>query len=482
MFIRTLPRAVTLPACLAAIVVATLGLAWAGQPAANPPAAEASTRVIKLVSSDASSLFVPLGMGKSVVIELPRDIKDVLVADPTIANAVIRTSRRAYAIGVKVGQTNVFFYDASGQQIGGLDIAVTRDLNGVRAALRRAFPDRNVQVDGIGDGIELSGDVASPVEAQRAFDIVSRLVDGAKVVNDLAIRAGEQVMIHVAFAEMDREIIKQIGVNLSGQLTTASGAAVLNFNTVNNFSVNGGPINVNAAGIPTSAVGRFGSVTATLQAMERAGVTRILAEPTLTAISGETAHFLAGGSFPYPVPSTIVGGPPGIQFQNFGVSLTFYPVVLSEGRISLKVLTEVSELAPQFGVTVAGTTVPGLTVRRADTVVEIPSGGSLAMAGMIQDETKHAINGIPQLMQIPILGTLFRSSDYINNQTELMVIITPHIVQAVPRSKLSLPDDGYADSPDPSTVLLGRLNRLYGGPGDTNPPGPYRGNFGFIID
>jgi pilus assembly protein CpaC len=207
-----------------------------------------------------------------------------------------------------------------------------------------------------------------------------------------------------------------------------------------------------------------------------------LAEPTLTAISGESAHFLAGGSFPYPVPSTIVGGPPGIAFQNFGVSLTFYPVVLSEGRISLKVLTEVSELAPEYAVTVAGTTVPGLTVRRADTVVEIPSGGSLAMAGMIQDETKHAINGIPQLMQIPILGTLFRSSDYINNQTELMVIITPHIVQAVPRSKLSLPDDGYADSPDPSTVLLGRLNRLYGGPGDTNPPGPYRGNFGFIID
>jgi pilus assembly protein CpaC len=465
-------RSTPIHTALLVALVGVIGIVATGR----TPAAETPMRVIKLVSSDASSLFVPLGMGKSVVIELPRDVKDVLVADPTIANAVIRTSRRAYIIGVKVGQTNVFFYDANGQQIGGLDIAVTRDLNGVRAALKRALPNRNVQVDGIGDGIDLTGDVASAVEAQRAFDIASRLVDGAKIVNDIAIHNGEQVMIHVAFAEMDRDVIKQFGVNVSGTLATPGGSAVLNFNTVNSFSVNGGPIN------PTSFIGKFGSVTGTLQAMERAGVTRILAEPTLTAISGESAHFLAGGRFPYPVPSTIVGGPPGIAFENFGVTLTFFPVVLSEGRISLKVLTEVSELAPEISVTVAGTTVPGLTVRRADTVVEIPSGGSLAMAGMIRDETKHDINGIPQLMQIPILGTLFRSSDFVNNRTELMVIITPHIVQSVPRNKLSLPDDGYADAPDPSKVLLGRLNRLYGGPGAVDPPGPYHGKFGFIID
>jgi pilus assembly protein CpaC len=322
----------------------------------------------------------------------------------------------------------------------------------------------------------LSGAVASPIEAQQAYDIATRLVgDGVKVVNGIAIRGRDQVMIHVVFAEMDRNVIKQVGINLSGQLT--NGAAVLNFNNINSFSVNGGPLNSN-----NNFTGRFGSVTATLQAMERAGVTRVLAEPTLTAISGESAHFLAGGKFPYPVPSSIIGGPPGISFENFGVSLTFYPVVMSEGRISLKVLTEVSELAPEFAVTVAGTTVPGLTVRRADTVVEIPSGGSLAMAGMIREETKHDINGIPQLMQIPILGTLFRSSDYVNNRTELMVIITPHIVQPVPRSKMSLPDDGYADSPDPSIVLMGRLNRLYGGPGAVDAPGPYRGSYGFIID
>jgi pilus assembly protein CpaC len=470
---KTFPRAVTLPACLAAIVVASFGLARAGQPAANPPAAPPP---VKIVASEFGSNFVPLGVGKSVVIDLPRDIKDVLVADPTIANAVVRTSRRAYLIGVKVGQTSVFLFDAEGRQLAAFDIAVTRDLNGLRQTLKQMFPEGNVQAEGINDGVMLSGAVASPIEAQQAYDIATRLVgDGVKVVNGIAIRGRDQVMIHVVFAEMDRNVIKQVGINLSGQLT--NGAAVLNFNNINSFSVNGGPLNSN-----NNFTGRFGSVTATLQAMERAGVTRVLAEPTLTAISGESAHFLAGGKFPYPVPSSIIGGPPGISFENFGVSLTFYPVVMSEGRISLKVLTEVSELAPEFAVTVAGTTVPGLTVRRADTVVEIPSGGSLAMAGMIREETKHDINGIPQLMQIPILGTLFRSSDYVNNRTELMVIITPHIVQPVPRSKMSLPDDGYADAPDPSIVLMGRLNRLYGGPGAVDAPGPYRGSYGFIID
>jgi pilus assembly protein CpaC len=469
---RTLSRVATLPACFAAIVLASLGFARAGQPAVNPQAS------VKVVASEFGSSFVPLGIGKSVVVDLPRDIKDVLVADPKIANAVVRTSRRAYLIGVAIGQTSVYFFDAEGRQLGGFDIAVTRDLNGLRQALKQMFPQGNVHAEGINDGVMLSGAVASPIEAQQAYDVATRLVgDSAKVVNGITIRGRDQVMIHVAFAEMDREVIKQFGVDLSGQLSTPGGAAVLNFNNVNNFSINGGPLNA-----ANNFTGKFGSVTATLKAMERAGVTHILAEPTLTAISGESAHFLAGGKFPYPIPPQYFGAGPSIAFENFGVSLTFYPVVLSEGRISLKVLTEVSDLAPEFSVTVAGTTVPGLTVRRADTVVEIPSGGSPAMAGMIRDTTKHDINGFPQLMQIPILGTLFRSSDYLNNRTELMVIITPYIVQPVPRSKLSLPDDGFADSPDPSAVLMGRLNRLYGGPGAGDAQGPYRGSYGFIIE
>ncbi len=208
--------------------------------------------------------------------------------------------------------------------------------------------------------------------------------------------------------------------------------------------------------------------------MDRAGVLRTLAEPNLTAISGETATFVAGGEFPIPngLSCDTTKSPPVCQaqvdFKKFGVSLVFTPVVLSEGRISLKVMTEVSDLSTDNALTLAvpgstqTLTIPSISTRRAETTVEIPSGGSLALAGMIQEQTKQQINGVPGLMQLPILGTLFRSRDYINNQTELMVLVTPYIVHAVAQKQLSRPDDGFADPNDQSTVLLGRLNRIYG--------------------
>ena len=207
---------------------------------------------------------------------------------------------------------------------------------------------------------------------------------------------------------------------------------------------------------------------------------RTLAEPTLTAISGESAHFLVGGSFPYPIPAG-VGSPPSIQFQNYGVGLNFSPVVLSGGRISLHVATEVSQLDPANSVTIEGTTVPALTVRRADTTAEVPSGGSLAMAGMLQDQTKQTITGLPGLMEVPILGPLFKSRDYLNNRTELVVLITPYIERTVAQKDLSRPDDGFSDPSDPASVLLGRLNRIYGV--TASPPNSlYHGKIGFILD
>jgi pilus assembly protein CpaC len=468
MAIRTSIRA----AALAALVIAT-GLA----PSAPVLAAEARVPVLKVAASEGTSRFIPLGIGKSVAIDLPADIKDVLVADPKIANAVIRSSRRVYMIGVTVGQTNIFFFDADGKQIAGFDIAVTRDLNGVRAALKQMMPDADIRIEGVGDGVMLSGSSASAAESQQAYDLASRLVgDGTKVVNGIAVRGRDQVMLKVTIAEVQRQIIKQLGINLSG--SAGYGSAVVNFNNTNPFPINGTP----NSGIPNIG-GTFNSVTANLQAMEQSGVIRILAEPTLTAISGETANFLAGGSFPYPTPPTNVGGAPGFAFQNFGVGLVFTPVVLSEGRISLKVSTEVSELSPENSVTMAGTTIPGLRVRRAETTVEISSGGSLALAGMIQEETKQTISGFPGLMQLPVLGSLFKSRDYRNNQTELMVLVTPYIVRAVAQKELSRTDDGFADPNDQSTVLLGRLNRIYGAAGKTAPPpSEYHGKYGFILD
>jgi pilus assembly protein CpaC len=473
MAIRTSIRA----AALAALVIAT-GLA----PSVPVLAADARAPVLKVAASEGTSRFIPLGIGKSVAIDLPADIKDVLVANPKIANAVIRSSRRVYMIGVAIGQTNIFFFDADGKQIAGFDIAVPRDLNGVRAALKQLLPDSDIRIEGVGGkedsggGVMLSGSAASAVESQQAFDIASQLVgDGTKVVNGIAVRGRDQVMLKVTVAEVRRDIIKQLGVDLNG--TFNYGTAVVNLNTQNAFSATGQPLS------NTAFAGKWNNVTATVRAMDRAGVIRTLAEPNLTAISGETATFLAGGEFPFPVPQA--GTPPtiGIQFKKFGVSLMFTPVVLSEGRISLKVMTEVSELSTAGGVTIQGTTVPSIVTRRAETTVEIPSGGSLAMAGMIQEQTKQQINGVPSLMQVPILGSLFKSRDYINNQTELMILVTPYIVRAVAQKQLSRPDDGFADPNDQSTALLGRLNRIYGATGKTEPPpSEYHGRYGFILD
>src|ERR1017187_5739493 len=231
MAIRTSIRA----AALAALVIAT-GLAQS----VPVLAADARVPMLKVAASEGTSRFIPLGIGKSVAIDLPADIKDVLVADPKIANAVIRSSRRVYMIGVTVGQTNIFFFDADGKQIAGFDIAVTRDLNGVRAALKQTMPDADIRIEGVGDGIMLSGSSASAAESQQAYDLASRLVgDGTKVVNGIAVNGRDQVMLKVTVAEVSRQVIKQLGINLSG--SAGIGSSVVNFNNNNPFPVNGPP-------------------------------------------------------------------------------------------------------------------------------------------------------------------------------------------------------------------------------------------------
>jgi len=468
----------------AALGVAVLAASLAAAFAAEPQGFAAPGGPIQVVGSDSSSRFVQLGIGKSVVIDLPRDIKDVLVAEPKYANAVVRSTRRAYLIGVAVGQTNIYFFDAEGRQIAGFDVAVTRDLNGIRAMLQKLLPHDDVRVDGVGDSVMLSGSVANAAESAQATDVAAKLVGSAdKVVNNMVIRGRDQVMLKVTVAEVQRDVIKQLGIDLNGSLSY--GSAVINFNNSNPFTALGQPL-VEGNGV----TGTFKTVTATLRAMERAGVIRTLAEPNLTAVSGESANFLAGGEFPVPAgytcDPTTRACQLAIQFKKFGVGLNFTPVVLSEGRISLKVLTEVSELSNENSIQLvqgsATQTIPAIKTRRAETTVEIPSGGALAMAGMIQEQTKHQISGLPGLMQLPVLGTLFKSRDYVNRQSELMVIVTPYIARAVAPKVLSRPDDGFADSADPAAVLLGRLNRIYGAPGKPAPAAGYNGKYGFILD
>jgi pilus assembly protein CpaC len=483
-------------AALAALLVASciVPRALAGNVVFNTP----PSQPIHVAASDYESEPMTLGISKSVVVDLPRDVKDVLVADPKIANAVVRSSRRVFIIGSTVGQTNVYFFDAEGKQIAGFDVAVTRDLDGIRQAIHQVLPDADITVEGIGDGVILSGSVSSPAESQQAFDIAARLLgaatsdvipNGSKIVNAIVVRGRDQIMLKVVVAEVERDVIKQLGINLAGSFNY--GTAVVNFNNTNPFSATGQSLS------GSSITGGFSSVSATLQAMEQAGVIHTLAEPNLTAISGESATFVAGGEFPvlngYSCSAAATGSSvqscqPSIDFKKFGVSLNFTPIVLSEGRISLKVMTEVSDLSSQNSLTIAQpgsnltATIPSIRTRRAETTVEIPSGGSLAMAGMIQNQTKQAINGLPGLAELPILGPLFKSRDYINQQTELMVLVTPYVVRAVAQKDLSRPDDGFADPSDPETILLGRFNRIYGVGGNPAPPDTYHGKYGFILD
>jgi pilus assembly protein CpaC len=475
-----------------AFIVRTLSFSAAAALTLNPalgPAIAGDVRATAApVAADGqmNAKFLALGIGKSIVIDLPRDIKDVLIADPKIATAVIRSAQRAYIIGATVGQTNIVFFDSSGQQIAAYDIAVKRDLNGLRAALKQTMPNADIQIEGLGDGVMLSGTAASPIEAQQAGDLAARLAGGIdKVVNSIVVRGRDQVMLKVTVAEVARSIVKQMGVDLSASLSY--GTTAVTFNNANPFTANGQAITSN------SIVGSFGStpsVQATVRAMESAGVVRTLAEPNLTAISGESATFIAGGEFPVPTGvtcQTLASGAsgqcsPSVAFKKFGISLNFTPIVLTEGRISLRVMTEVSEVSNDNSINISGLTVPSVKTRRAETTLEIPSGGSMAMAGLIQDQTKQAINGLPGLSTLPVLGALFRSRDFQNNQTELMVMVTPYIVRAVAQKDLSRPDDGFAAASDPQADLLGSINRIYGVPGRTEPAKNYRGTYGFITD
>jgi pilus assembly protein CpaC len=445
------------------------------------------------VSSQPGARFLGLGIGKSTVIDLPRDAKDVLVANPAIANAVVRSARRAYLIGVAAGQTNVIFFDADGRQIAAYDIEVGRDASGVQEALRKVIRG-SIRVDAVNDSVVLSGDVANSADAQHAVDAAARLVGGVdKVVNGLTIRDREQVLLKVTVAEVQRNILKQLGIDMSGHV--GIGSAVIGFNSNNPFSLQNqtisntslrpraewGPDIVDP--LTGATVPRY-RIDAQLRAMEQAGVLRTLAEPNLTAVSGESAKFLAGGEFPIPAGQTCDNGicQIQIQFKQFGVALEFTPIVLAEGRISLRVATEVSELSTEGAINLQTINIPALRVRRASSAVELPSGGALVLAGLIQEQTRQNINGVPGLMNVPVLGTLFRSRDYQTGQTELMIMVTPYVVRPRARQDLVRPDDGFANPSDPATILLGQLTRIYATSAKPGPRRAYHGSYGFILD
>lgn len=427
-------------------------------------------------SAGGSGRLVRIGLNKSIVIRLPGEARDVLVGNPDIVDAVVRTKNTAYLFARAIGQTNIFFFDANGQQILALDLEVAQDMTALQKLVGRTIPGSRIKVDTVGDNVVLSGSAKSPAEAKLAFDLAVKFVggDNNKVLSTINVLGKEQVMLKVRVAEVQRNVLKQFGINTTAVFSI--GQFAFDLANINPF--------------PTPPISLFGgyqggwssggdSVDVFVKAMERDGLLRTLAEPTLTAVSGESANFLAGGEFPIPVSQdndTIT-----VEFKKFGVGLGFTPLVMSEGRISLKISTEVSEISNDHMVQLQDFTIPGLSVRRAETTVELPSGGSLAMAGLIKDAARADITGTPWLKDVPVLGALFRSRDFQQNQTELVVIVTPYVVNPVNEQKLAMPTDGLGNASDRQGVLFGRLNKIYGAPGRA-PDGVYHGNVGYIVD
>jgi pilus assembly protein CpaC len=448
---------------------------------------ENNARVVQIATGDGqpANQHLTLGLNKAAIIELNSDAKDVLVSSPDVADAIIKTPRRIFLLGTKTGQTNAFFFDGRGHQVLSLDIRVEKDVADLAAMIKANLPNSAIKVAALNDNVVLTGRVAGALDASRAADLAASFAgDPKKVVNMLSISDGEQVMLKVHISEMQRQIAKQFGINLAG--VKMINGTPLALSTSNPFGLMGAALSDLSGGqvgqvcnTASSALNPYAAlqgggvcnvqnnVQGSLKALETVGLLHTLAEPNLTAVSGETAKFLAGGEFPVPGGRDQQGNV-SITFKQFGVGLAFTPVVMSGGRISLQVSTEVSELTNTGAFTLSGAngngtavTIPALNVRRAETTVELPSGGSFAIAGLMQHATRQQIDAFPGVKDLPVLGALFRSRDFQNAETELVVMITAYLVNPVAEAQLALPGDGFITPTDPESLLLGRLNTVY---------------------
>jgi len=418
--------------------------------------------------------YLQVGHNKSVIIDLPAEVGEIIVSQPEIAGVILRSKRRAIIQGIKVGETNIFFLTASGARIAVLELSVASDSSGLEATIARIVPGSNIKIETFGERLVLSGTALSGDDKEKALSIASQFVGGDdNVANVIEVDGSQQVMLKVTVAEVSRETVKQLGINLAASFSTG----ILNTSFANTSAL-GGASNVITSNGGTGGFDMGGlSINATLRALERQGAIRTLAEPTLTAMSGEQAEFLAGGEFPVPV--GVEDGRVIFEFKKFGVDLKFTPTVKSNGLIGLVVDTKVSELTTEGGFNAGGITIPATRERQAKTSVELRTGATMVIAGLIDEKVRTQINSLPGLGNLPILGALFRSRDFIRSQTELLILVTP--VLSVPGGAIELPTDKMVFAGDAEATFLGRIEKLYGVGGVTGGDG-YQGSIGFVLD
>jgi pilus assembly protein CpaC len=420
--------------------------------------ASAQTAVTTQVGTSRYAGEFEVAINKSQILKVDQVFADLLVGNPEIADVVPLTNRTVYVLGKEYGATSLSIYGKGKKLLAILDLVVTHNVDGLKKRLFELMPEEKIEVRSVNNSVVLAGIVSTAARVKQAVALAEQYAPG-KVTNMLATKGSQQVMLAVRFAEMKRQAIKDLGINSS--VFQQVGSSTFSFLT-------GFP----SAGAIAGGASIFGSfvngstqVDALLDALERKGVVRTLAEPNLIALSGETASFLAGGEFPIPVAQNVSGGSATItvEFKEFGVSLAFTPTVITDKLISLEVAPEVSSIDAASSANVNGLSVPGLTTRRAKTRIELNDGQSFAIAGLLQSEFKTQVDQLPFAGDVPVLGSLFRSSDYQHDESELVIIVTPFLVKPVKPNDLALPTDTFVPPSELDLFLLGKPEGRSGG-------------------
>jgi pilus assembly protein CpaC len=459
---------------------ARVGTALAALALSLGPVAVATPAVAQSRAARPSETLT-LSQNTGTLVRLSSPMSDVFVANEAIADIQVRSSTQLYVFGKSAGETTVYATGSNGRVVYAANVRVGTNAGSVGEMLRLAMPEANIQATPMNNLVLLTGTVASPTDVEEAQRLVQAYVgEGTQVVSRIRSATPLQVSLKVKIAEVSRSLVKQIGVNL----LTRDGTSGFQFGIgQGNPGTFGTPasgetpavpkgFNVGATGTTLGLAGKlFGlDILSTLNLSEADGLVTTLAEPTLTALSGETASFLAGGEFPIPVSQSL--GSVTIEYKQYGVGLAFTPIVLADGRISMRVRPEVSELSNEGSIRLNGFDVPALTTRRAETTVELGSGQSFMIAGLLRNANTNNVDKAPFLGDLPILGALFRSTKYRRAETELVIIVTPYLVRPV-SNQLALPTDGYRAPASGDMVLEGQSYRGVSGPAATAPaPAP----------
>lgn len=447
-----------------------------------------------------SVLYITLG--KAEIIDLGGEVADIMIANPSVVEASAVQSSRLYIAGSAVGDTNIIVLDTMGNVLRKLDVHVRYDTKAIQDMISTLYPDERVKVGAVHDQIVLTGRVSTPAVAGKIGDLVGHYVSDLQdedkttdelVANLMEVNGEQQVMLRVKILEASRTVLKELGINTSGNDPDELAATTIFGHTPPSDIAR----RLTALGIETTSTGLtqdpfstlsllrdtkidgFGVLEIVISALEQKNLVNILAEPNLTTVTGEQAGFLAGGEFPVPVGRDQVGNLI-IEFRQFGVSLNFKPTVMSSDRISLQLNTEVSSLDQENGITLADVEVPGLDVRRAQTTVEVPSGGSLMIAGLLKSEATNGLSGLPGIMDVPVLGKLVSSDSFRRDETELVVIVTPFLVEPYAQEGEYAKEVSPKEERPLARAFLDNLLRIFGVKRTPDLSGETQ--YGYIVD